>query len=116
MADSQAHYRKIIRFLLERGGMEVLEADSATEVIDTLDATRVHAVILDMVLPGMDGPTLCRTVRARARGRDLPVLFISADSRREDVLRAMQSGARDYIVKPFRRDVLVEKIRKAFEK
>lgn len=116
VADSQAHYRKIIRFLLERSGMDVLEAASGPEVIDTLDATRVHAVILDMVLPGADGPDLCRTIRARQKGRDLPVLFISANSRREDVLRAMQSGARDYVVKPFRRDVLVEKIRKAFEK
>lgn len=112
IGDAQAQSRKIVRFLLEREGFHVMEAATGQEVLDALEKIQVHAVLLEMVLPGSDGPDLCRKIKARGPSRDVPVLFLSATSRREDVLRAMQAGARDYIVKPFQKDVLIEKIRR----
>ena len=114
IGDAQAQSRKIVRFLLEREGFHVMEAATGQEVLDLLEKIQVHAVLLEMVLPGSDGPDLCLKIKAREASRDTPVLFLSATSRREDVLRAMQAGAKDYIVKPFQKDVLIEKIRKPF--
>lgn len=114
IGDAQAQSRKIVRFLLEREGFAVLEAATGQDVLDLLEKIQVSAVLLEMVLPGWDGPDLCAKIKARTSSRDVPVLFLSATSRREDVLRAMQAGAKDYIVKPFQKDVLIEKIRKPF--
>ncbi|GEM_PF-4325632 len=112
IGDAQAQSRKIVRFLLEREGFHVMEAATGQEVLDTLEKIEVHTVLLEMVLPGADGPELCQKIKGRSSSRDVPVIFISAWSRKADVFRAMQAGAKDYIVKPFQKDVLIEKIRK----
>lgn len=116
IADAQAQSRKIVRFLLEREGFQVLEASTGQEVLDLLDRIPVSAVLLEMVLPGADGPDLCQKIRARSTSRDVPVIFVSATSRKADVVRAMQAGAKDYIVKPFQKEVLIEKIRRPLAK
>jgi CheY-like chemotaxis protein len=85
--------------LLRQSGCDALAVGSGEEALSVLEEQTPDAVILDVMMPGMDGPTLLRTIRANPRLRDLPVVMYSSDSNYERVDEARRLGAQDYIVK-----------------
>lgn len=89
-------------------GYEVVEAGSGESALRLLDGDGFDVVLLDLMLPGMDGFAVCRSVRARG---DLPIIMITARSGAEDVIRGLEAGADDYVFKPVGASELAARIR-----
>jgi DNA-binding NarL/FixJ family response regulator len=85
---------------LGAAGLRVLVAESGVRALELLAAQAVDLVLLDMVMPGMDGLAVHAAIRHRPAGRDLPVIFLTAVDTPEQKVRALESGAVDYISKP----------------
>jgi len=93
--------RKAITKVLSSLNMEIVEACNGVEAIQTLDRERVDIVFTDLVMPEMDGFELCEEIRRRPDIRHLPIVVISTHRDAPYVLQALQSGADDYLTKPF---------------
>ena len=103
----------LLRFILEREGYEVYSAAdgrTAKKLIAELPAPAV--VTLDVMLPHADGYELLAMLRAQAGWEGVPVLLVTARSQEKDVVRALDAGANDYLVKPFRPEELRARIRR----
>lgn len=87
--------------VLEREGYEVTLVNSAAQALSTLEKRKPNAAILDIIMPEMDGITLCRQLRRDARFAALPILFLTAKGSTDDIVNGLDAGADDYIVKPF---------------
>jgi len=87
--------------VLQRENFDVKALNSGRKALDYLDKTRPDLMILDIIMPEMDGITVCRTVRADSRYTSLPILFLTAKGTTDDVVEGLDAGADDYVVKPF---------------
>ncbi|MEO0564203.1 MAG: response regulator transcription factor [Chloroflexota bacterium] len=86
---------------IERDNIKVKLLNISTEAIDVIIEEKPDLVILDIIMPGIDGVTICRRLRANPDFVDLPILFLTAKGRTDDVVVGLDAGADDYIVKPF---------------
>jgi DNA-binding response OmpR family regulator len=87
--------------VLEREAFEVSLANSGVEALGILEQRTPDLVILDIIMPGMDGVTICRQLRRDPRFGALPVLFLTAKGSTDDIVDGLDAGADDYVVKPF---------------
>ena len=109
--------RRIIRSLLKELGFEnVDEAEDGAYALAKLRLGDIDFVVTDWNMPNMDGLTLLRAIRADPDMRHLPVLMVTAEAKKENIIAAAQAGASGYIVKPFTSATLNEKLQKIFEK
>ncbi|MGW8322040.1 MAG: response regulator [Thermodesulfobacteriota bacterium] len=98
----------ILRQILVEHGFRVRPALSGEIALKAVQASRPNLILLDIMMPGMDGFEVCRTLKSDAETRDIPVLFISALDESEDKIKGFQAGGVDYITKPFQcEEVLV---------
>jgi len=109
--------RRIVRNLLkEVGYANVDEAEDGNDALQKLKNGGFGFVISDWNMPNMDGLTLLQTIRADAGLGKLPVLMVTAEAKKENIVAAAQAGASGYVVKPFTAATLDEKLNKIFEK
>ncbi|ERH67089.1 MULTISPECIES: chemotaxis response regulator CheY [Pantoea] len=109
--------RRIVRNLLkELGFNNVEEAEDGVDALTKLRAGGFDFVISDWNMPNMDGLELLQTIRADATLGKLPVLMVTAEAKKENIIAAAQAGASGYVVKPFTAATLEEKLGKIFEK
>ena len=109
--DEQISY--LLRFLLEREGYRVLLARDGNEVIRLIDEIPPpRLAILDIMMPYADGFELLARIRAKPDWRDTPVIMLTARSQEKDIVRALDMGASDYVVKPFLPEELKARIRR----
>lgn len=109
--------RRIVRNLLkELGFNNVEEAEDGVDALTKLRAGGFDFVISDWNMPNMDGLQLLQTIRADATLGKLPVLMLTAEAKKENIIAAAQAGASGYVVKPFTAATLEEKLGKIFEK
>ena len=109
--------RRIVRNLLkELGFNNVEEAEDGVDALTKLRAGAFDFVISDWNMPNMDGLQLLQTIRADAAMSKLPVLMVTAEAKKENIIAAAQAGASGYVVKPFTAATLEEKLGKIFEK
>ncbi len=101
LVEDYVSMRKAITKVLSSLNMEIVEACNGVEAIQTLDRERVDIVFTDLVMPEMDGFELCEEIRRRPDMRNLPIVVISTHRDAPYVLQALQSGADDYLTKPF---------------
>jgi len=117
VVDDFSTMRRIVRNLLkELGFTNVDEAEDGVVALQKLQAGGFNFVVSDWNMPNMDGLTLLQTVRADPALKALPVLMITAEAKKENIIAAAQAGASGYIVKPFTAATLNEKLTKIFEK
>ena len=117
VVDDFSTMRRIVRNLLkELGFMNVDEADDGAMALQKLRSGVFDFVISDWNMPNMTGIELLRTVRADPALKHLPVLIITAEAKKENIIEAAQSGASGYIVKPFTAATLDEKLTKIFQR
>lgn len=117
VVDDFSTMRRIVRNLLkELGFTNVDEAEDGVIALQKLKNGRFEFVITDWNMPNMTGIDLLKNIRADADLKALPVLMITAEAKKENIIMAAQSGASGYIVKPFTAAVLEEKLNKIFEK
>lgn len=111
VVDDEIGALTLIGIMLERGGFKVLKAKDANAALAELDKGTPDLIILDVMMPGMDGIELCRVVRGRGDTKTTPVLILSARGDAESVMRGMDAGANDYLPKPILHHDLVDKVR-----
>ncbi|HNB44185.1 MAG TPA: response regulator [Burkholderiaceae bacterium] len=109
--------RRIVRGLLkEMGCNNVEEAEDGAVALNMLKSGRFDFVVSDINMPNMTGFELLKAIKADEGLRHLPVLMVTAEARKEDIVLAAQSGASGYIVKPFTKATLEEKVTKIMQK
>ena len=100
IADDDTVVRDVVRRYLERDGLDVSIAHNGTEALRLLGSERIDVAVLDVMMPGPDGLTLCRTLRQRG-GYTIPVILLTALGEEDDRIAGLEAGADDYLTKPF---------------
>ena len=117
VVDDFSTMRRILRGLLkEMGCNNVEEAEDGVVALQMLKSNRYDFVVSDINMPNMNGFDLLKAVKAEDNLKHIPVLMVTAEARKEDILLAAQSGAAGYIVKPFTKATLEEKVTKIMQK
>lgn len=117
VVDDFSTMRRIVRNLLkELGFTNVDEAEDGVAALQKLEAGGFDFVVTDWNMPNMDGLMLLQRIRQTPQLKHLPVLMITAEAKKENIIAAAQAGANGYIVKPFTSATLAEKLQKIFEK
>lgn len=110
VVDDQAANLRVVSTLLSRHGYEVITADSGEEALAIASEQTPDLMLLDMIMPGMDGFALLEQIKQRPELLRLPVVFLTAAHDRELLLRAFDAGAVDYVTKPFMPEELLARV------
>jgi type IV pilus assembly protein PilB len=118
VVDDNAAIRDIVRLTLERSrlGLSVVTADDGKQALAQVAVERPDIVILDLQMPEVDGFEVCRQLRSDVRTAFVPVMMLTAQTGEESVTKAYSVGTDDYIVKPFRREDLLMRVRRMLER
>ena len=117
IVDDFSTMRRIIKNLLrDLGFTNTFEADDGTTALPILNLGHIDFLVTDWNMPGMTGIELLRHVRADEKLKHLPVLMVTAEAKREQIIEAAQAGVNGYVVKPFTAIALKDKIEKIFER
>lgn len=117
VVDDFSTMRRIVKNLLrDLGFTNMDEADDGNTALPKLQSGKYDFLVTDWNMPGMTGLDLLKAVRADANLVKLPVLMVTAESKREQIIEAAQAGVNGYVVKPFTAGTLEEKITKIFER
>ena len=117
VVDDFSTMRRIVRGLLkEMGCQHIEEAEDGVTALQALRNSRIDFVVSDINMPNMDGFELLLQIKQDPALCHIPVLMVTAEARKEDIVRAAQIGAAGYIVKPFTKATLEEKIHKIIQK
>lgn len=108
--DQEPNVRLVCGFLIEEG-YEVIPADSGKQALERLASRVPDLILLDVLMPDMDGFEVCRRIRQQPECTFVPVIFLSAADEPEFIVRALRSGGVDYITKPFRQAELIARVR-----
>lgn len=101
----------MLRYNLEKQGFRVEEAGDGEEALTRINELKPDMVLLDWMLPHLSGIEVCRQLRRRPATRELPVIMITARSEDQDAVRGLNTGADDYVTKPFSTEALVARMR-----
>lgn len=117
IVDDFSTMRRIVRGLLkEMGCNNADEAEDGAVALNMLKTSKYDFVVSDINMPNMNGFDLLKAVKAEDSLKHIPVLMVTAEARKEDIVLAAQSGAAGYIVKPFTKATLEEKVQKILQK
>ena len=109
--EDEEDIRELVRYNLERKKFEVNEAESGEEGLKVAARNKPDLILLDLMLPGKDGMQVCRELKQSDETRDIPVVMMTAKGEESDIVAGLESGAEDYIVKPFSPKVLVARVK-----
>ncbi len=116
VVDDHADIRRLIRMTLDFEDFEVREAPDGPQALAVLQDWTPDAILIDVMMPGMDGFTLCRTIREQPATRHIPVLFLSARGHARDTDEGLKAGASAYLIKPFSPLQLIHELSRASAK
>jgi two-component system, OmpR family, alkaline phosphatase synthesis response regulator PhoP len=111
VVDDEEAILELVELHLRKEGLGVYTAGSGEEALQVLRAHQVDLVVLDLMLPGINGLEVCRRMKASEAGARIPVLMLSARSDETDIVVGLELGADDYVTKPFVPKVLVARVR-----
>lgn len=111
VVDDEEHILELINFNLEREGYEVILCDNGEDSITIIQENDIDLVVLDLMLPGIDGSEVCKRVRKMERTKNLPIIMLTAKGKEDDRILGLELGADDYITKPFSVRELIARIR-----
>ena len=111
VVEDEAALATMLRYNLEKQGFRVEEAVDGQEALTRISEGAPDLVLLDWMLPVMSGIEVCRQIRRRPATRDLPVIMVTARTEDQDAVRGLNTGADDYITKPFNMDALLARMR-----
>src|SRR4029078_10845127 len=113
VADDDQNLRKILCLFLKNAHYETVEAINGREALNMAKSQNPDVVLMDIMMPLLDGFTVCKLLKDDADTRRIPVLICTEKNRKEDLIAAIKPGAEDYIIKPFTKDTVLAKIEKA---
>lgn len=105
--DDDAEIQSLVRLLLRNAGFEVILADNGVQALNRWQNSPVDLVILDIMMPILDGLEVCRKIRSSS---DIPIIFLSVKGDEDDIVKGFNAGANDYVVKPFQSKELVARV------
>ena len=108
VVDDDGHIREVVRFALEKAGHRVLEAADGRSALKIYADTSPEVVVLDILMPELDGIEVCRQIRQKSR---VPILFLSSRDEELDRVLGLEIGADDYVTKPFSPRELVARVK-----
>src|SRR5580704_19138801 len=111
VVEDEAALATMLRYNLEKQGFRVEEAADGQEALTRIAETQPDLVLLDWMLPVISGIEVCRQIRRRTTTRDLPIIMVTARTEDQDAVRGLNTGADDYITKPFNMEALLARIR-----
>ena len=111
IVEDEAPLLTLLRYNLEKQGFRVEEAADGQEALLRVAETKPDLILLDWMLPTLSGLEVCRQIRRRPNTRELPIIMVTARTEDQDAVRALDTGADDYIAKPFVMDALLARIR-----
>ena len=109
--DDEEDYRVIVGSVLRNAGMEARLCADGQEGLAALDQFQPDVVLVDWMMPRMDGEAFCRALRSDAKHKSLPVLMLTVKQTSDEELEALHFGADDFVVKPFKPDELLARVR-----
>ncbi|XKO56794.1 response regulator transcription factor [Lysinibacillus fusiformis] len=109
MVDDDAHIRELVRVFLQNEGLEVIEATDGVDALSKLASEKVDMVIMDIMMPKMDGWALCEEIRSYHP--DLPILMLTANGETAQKVKGFNLGTDDYLVKPFEPAELIVRVK-----
>ena len=116
VVDDMSTMRRIIKTILNQlGYTNIEEAENGKQALAKLKKEKFDFVITDWNMPEMDGLSLVKAIRNDEELKGLPVLMVTAEAKKENVMEALKAGVNNYIVKPFTPEVLKEKMEKIFK-
>ena len=102
---------ELLRYNLAKEGFRVTGVVSGEEAVRAARSTPPDLIVLDLMLPGMDGLTVCRELKMDARTREAPIIILTAKGEEADIVAGLELGADDYVIKPFSPRVLLARLR-----
>jgi two-component system OmpR family response regulator len=111
VVDDDPHIREVVCFALQKAGYQTVTAADGSAALESFARERPVLVILDILMPGMDGTEVCRRLRASPRGAQVPILFVSSKDDEVDRIVGLEMGGDDYVSKPFSPRELVARVR-----
>lgn len=111
VVEDEAPLVTLLRYNLEGAGFEVAEAVDGEEALIAIDERRPDLIVLDWMLPLVSGLEVCRQVRRKQETRDIPIIMLTARGEEDDRIRGLDSGADDYVTKPFSPTELLARVR-----
>jgi len=111
IVEDDKHISKLIKFNLEKANYDCTIAATGEKALEALDDRPVDLIILDIMLPGMDGYEICRTIKGKDKLKNLPIIMLTAKGEEVDRIVGLELGADDYIVKPFSPRELVLRVK-----
>lgn len=113
--DDEKHIVRLVQVNLERQGYEVVTANDGREALEKVEAESPDLVVLDVMMPYMDGFEVLQNLRRNASTRDIPVIMLTAKAQDADVFRGWQSGVDCYLTKPFNPMELIAFVKRIFK-
>ena len=111
IVDDEADLVETVRFPLEMEGFNVLVSYNGEDALNQARKEKPDLIILDLMLPKLDGYKVCRLLKFDEKYKHIPILMLTAKTQEKDKILGMETGADEYITKPFEMDVLMEKVK-----
>ncbi len=110
LVDDDPDLVETVEFFLTANDYDVIVATNGKDGLEQAEARKMDLVLLDVTMPGMDGLEVCKRLKANAMTTSIPIIMVTAEGKGDDVAHALSAGAKDYVVKPFNLEDLVERI------
>ncbi len=116
IVDDEEDVLELLRFNLEKNGYKIDTAISGEEALTKARAKLPALIILDLMLPGIDGLEVCKKLKSDSKTESIPIIMLTAKSEETDIVTGLELGAQDYITKPFSPKVLIARVRRILQK
>jgi len=116
VVDDEEDIRELVRLNLAKESFEILDCESGEQALSLSRAKQPDLIVLDLMLPGIDGLEVCKRLKADPKTAAIPVVILTAKGEEADVVAGLEIGAEDYVVKPFSGKVLAARVRRLLRK
>jgi diguanylate cyclase (GGDEF)-like protein len=115
VVDDEPHIAQILKFTLEKAGYQVFTAEDGQAALEKIEELQPSLVILDVMMPVMDGYQVCRKMREDFKMNQIPVIMLSAKGELPERVKGLEGGANDYLIKPYSNDELLLRVKNVLE-
>jgi len=116
IAEDERDIRELVNFSLQFGGFTVVQAANGAEAVEQAQKELPDLILMDVRMPKMTGYEACRQMKTMPTLRDIPVVFLSAKGQESEIQTGLESGAEEYILKPFAPDELVKQVQAVLDR
>lgn len=111
IVDDNPANRKMLDILLKKDGFDTQTLEDGNNILEVVDNLKPQLILLDIMMPGMDGYQVCEELKSSRKTRDIPVIFLTAKSDSDAIVKGFQVGASDYVTKPFKPVELLARVK-----